>query len=75
MRILALVRDQDEVRRFLQALGEPTAGLVREGGVGREAQFPPHRLPKANHTKWRRRESNRGRRDGTGWWRPLRLCV
>ena len=24
MRILALVRDQDEVRRFLQALGEPT---------------------------------------------------
>jgi len=24
MRILALVRNQDEVRRFLQALGEPT---------------------------------------------------
>jgi hypothetical protein len=23
-------------------------------GVGREAQLPPHRSPKANHTKWTR---------------------
>jgi len=34
MRILALVRDQDEVRRFLQALGEPTAPPKRAPARG-----------------------------------------
>jgi len=38
MRILALVRDPDEVRRFLQALGEPTA--------------PPKRAPARGPPYW-----------------------
>ena len=38
MRILALVRDQDEVRRFLQALGEPSA--------------PPKRAPARGPPYW-----------------------
>ncbi|CAN5905741.1 hypothetical protein BH11MYX4_BH11MYX4_17360 [soil metagenome] len=42
MRILALVPDQGEVRRFLQALGEPTAPPKRAPARG-----PPYRASRA----------------------------